>query len=153
MRMTSTEMLAAKMISVFVSMCLSHLMSPVLYLTTDPPPPLPLLPRPLLSSWLRKHLQHGWFWYEWRTEKNRKMLLSSLAPAAFNMSEGQRKIVKCYCQAWLQLVSAQISKIQFRNERSIAEVIISVHPPHCIVWGNNWMWELDNLDFFSVINV
>ena len=112
MSMTSTEMLAAKMISVFVSMCLSHLMSPVLYLTTDPPPPLPLLPRPLLSSWLRKHLQHGLFWYEWRTEKNRKMLLSSLAPAAFNMSEGQRKIVKCYCQARLLLVSAQISKIQ-----------------------------------------
>ena len=30
----------------------------------------------------------------------------------FNMSEEQRKIVKCYCQARLLLVSAQISKIQ-----------------------------------------
>ena len=52
MRRTSTEMLAARMISVFVSSCLSQLVADVRYFTTPPPPP----PPPALLSWLRKHL-------------------------------------------------------------------------------------------------
>ena len=54
MRRTSTEMLAARMISVFVSSCLSQLVADVRYFTTPPPPPPP--PPPALLSWLRKHL-------------------------------------------------------------------------------------------------
>ena len=45
-------MLAARMISVFVSSCLSQLVADVRYFTTPPPPP----PPPALLSWLRKHL-------------------------------------------------------------------------------------------------
>ena len=59
MRRTSTEMLAARMISVFVSSCLSQLVAAVRYFTTPPPPPPP--PPPALLSWLRKHLKQWFF--------------------------------------------------------------------------------------------